>query len=404
MIKQQINVIIKQNTYKQNPSEVLSRAIIQLIFKEPFYGHVMQSLPRSFSTAIPTAAVGINNGLVEMLFNANFFINELNTSERVAVLKHEILHIVFRHLYRNRKYEKIKFIYNIAADLVVNQYIENWQLPVNAITINSFPELKLEENQTLEYYIEKLLTIENEKLSLIIPGDYFDSHNMWDEMSNEISDSSKDIAAYKLDRIIIDSYEKATNSKNHGDIPLEIKQAIFKIQALYKSNINWRKSLKIFAQHSMRSSVFLTHNRISKRFKTRPGVKIKRSEKLLVAIDTSGSISEKELDVFFREIDLIYKTGAEIDIVECDAAIKGFYRYKGVCPENVTGRGGTDFDPVFEFINKGKLNYDGCIYLTDGYASEPKIKCRIKLLWVVTTDIDTSHLINGKIIKLNIND
>ena len=389
---------------KQNPSEVLSRAIIQLIFKEPFYGHVMQSLPRSFSTSIKTAAVGINNGLLEMLFNADFFINELNASERVAVLKHEILHIVFRHLYRNKKYEKVKWTYNIAADLVVNQYIGSWQLPVNAIKINRFPELKLMEKQTLEYYIEKLLTYENEKLSLIVPADYFDSHDIWNEMSNEIIDSSKDIATYKLDRIIIDAYEKATNSKNHGDIPLQIKQAILKIQSSYKSNINWKKSLKIFAQHSMRSSVFLTHNRISKRFKTRPGVKIKRSEKLLVAIDTSGSISEKELDVFFREIDLIYKTGAEIDIVECDAEVKDFYKYKGVSPENVTGRGGTDFDPVFEFINKGKLNYDGCIYLTDGYASAPKIKCRIKLLWVVTSDINTSHLINGKIIKLNIND
>ncbi len=397
-------MIINSNTYKSNPSEVLSSSIIQLIFKEPFYGHVMQALPRSFSNAIPTAAVGINNGLVEMLFNTDFFINELNTSERVGVLKHEILHIVFRHLYRNKKYGKIKLIYNIAADLVVNQYIGNWQLPDNAIKINSFPELKLEENQTLEYYIEQLLTIDNGKLSIIIPADYFDSHNIWDEMSNDTSDSSKDIAAYKLDKIIIDSYDKATNHKNHGDIPLEIKQAIFKIQASYKSNINWRKSLKIFAQHSMRSSVFLTHNRISKRFKTRPGVKIKRSEKLLLAIDTSGSISQKELDVFFTEINLIYKCGAEIDIVECDAKIQDFYKYKGVYPEYVKGRGGTDFDPVFEFINKGKLNYDGCIYLTDGYASEPKIKCPIKLLWVVTTNINTSHLINGKIIKLNIND
>ena len=397
-------MIIETNTYKQNPSEVLSRAIIQLIFKEPFYGHVMQALPRSFSTAIPTAAVGMNNGLVEMLFNPDFFIHELNTSERVAVLKHEILHIVFRHLYRNRKYEKIKLIYNIAADLVVNQYIGNWQLPDNAIKINSFPELKLEENQTIEYYIEKLLTIENEKLILIIPRDYFDSHSIWDEMSNDTSDSSKDIAAYKLDRIIIDSYDKATNSKDHGDIPLEIKQAIFKIQASYKSNINWKKSLKIFAQNSMKSSVFLTHKRISKRFNTRPGVKIKRSENLLIAIDTSGSISQKEIDVFFREINLIYKTGAEIDIVECDAKIHNFYKYKGVYPVNVTGRGGTDFDPVFEFINNGKLNYDGCIYLTDGYASEPKIKCSIKLLWVVTSSINTSHLIHGKIIKLNIND
>ncbi len=397
-------MIAKQNTYKQNPSEVLSSAIIQLIFKEPFYGHVMQLLPRRFSNAIPTAAVGIKNGLIEMLFNADFFINELNASERVGVLKHEILHIIFRHLYRNKKYERVRLIYNIAADLVVNQYIGNWQLPDNAITINSFPELELEEEQTLEYYIEKLHTLENEKLSIIVPAGYFDSHEIWDEMSNETSDSSKDIAAYKLDRIIIDSFEKASNSKEHGDIPQEIKQAIFKIQASYKSNINWKKSLKIFAQHSMRSSVMLTYKRISKRFNTRPGVKIRRSEKLLIAIDTSGSISQKEIDVFFREINLIYKTGAEIDIVECDAKIQDFYKYKGVYPENVTGRGGTNFDPVFEFINNGKLNYDGCIYLTDGYASEPKIKCRIKLLWVVTSDIDTSHLINGKIIKLNIND
>jgi predicted metal-dependent peptidase len=392
------------NTYKQNPSDVLSKAIIQLIFKEPFYGHVLQALPRSFSNSIPTAAVGIKSGLVEMLFNDNFFINELNASERVAVLKHEILHIVFRHLYRNKKYERIKLIYNIAADLVVNQYIGNWDLPGNAITIDTFPELDLKKNQSLEYYIEKLLTIENENITAIIPADYFESHTVWDQMSSEASDSFKDIAAYKLDRIVIDSFEKAEKSKSHGILPLEIRQAILKIQDSYKSTINWRKGLKIFAQHSMRSSVMLTHKRVSKRFNTRPGVKIKRSEKLLLAIDTSGSISQNELEVFFNEINQIYKCGAEIDIVECDAEVQNFYKYKGIVPENVKGRGGTCFDPVFEFINKGKLQYDGCIYLTDGYASEPKIKCRVKLLWVVTTDIDTSHLINGKTIKLNIND
>ncbi len=364
----------------------------------------MQSLPRRFSNALPTAAVGLNKGMVEMIFNPDFLINELNSSERVAVLKHEILHIVFRHLYRNKKYEKIKFIYNIAADLVVNQYIGEWQLPLNAIKINSFPDLKLRENQSLEYYIEKLLIVESEYLSLVVSADYFESHDIWDEMSNESSESEKAIASYKLDKIIIDAFEKSTTSKYNVDIPKEIKQAIFKIQSSYKSIINWRQSLKIFAQHSMRSNVMLTYKRISKRFNTRPGVKIIRREKLLLAIDTSGSISQKELEVFFTEINQIHKCGAEIDVVECDAQIQNFYRYKGKYPENVKGRGGTDFDPVFDFINKSKINYDGCIYLTDGYALQPKIKCRTKLLWVVTSDITTTHLIQGKIIKLNIND
>lgn len=364
----------------------------------------MQSLPRRFSNALPTAAVGLNNGMVEMFFNPDFLINELNTSERVAVLKHEILHIVFRHLYRNKKYEKIKFIYNIAADLVVNQYIGEWQLPLNAIKISSFPELKLKENQSLEYYIEKLINVDSEQLSLVVPADYFESHDTWDEMSNDSSEAEKDIASYKLDKIIMDAYENAATSKNYGDIPDEIKQAIFKVQSSYKSIINWRQSLKIFAQHSMRSNVMLTYKRISKRFNTRPGVKIRRSEKLLLAIDTSGSISQKELEVFFNEINQIHKCGAEIDIVECDAKIQNFYRYTGKYPETVKGGGGTNFDPVFDFLNKSKINYDGCIYLTDGYAPQPKIKCRTKLLWVVTSNIKTTHLIHGKIIKLNIND
>jgi hypothetical protein len=48
---------------------------------------------------------------------------KLNDSERIAVLKHETLHLVFKHLFRNRKYCTNSFLYNIAADLVVNQYI-----------------------------------------------------------------------------------------------------------------------------------------------------------------------------------------------------------------------------------------------------------------------------------------
>ena len=81
-----------------------------------------------------------------------------------------------------------------------------------------------------------------------------------------------------------------------------------------------------------------------------------------------------------------------------------FYKFNGKIPTSVNGRGGTNFDPVFEFINSNKLNYDGCIYLTDGYAPEPKVKSNIKLLWVVNNNSDTKHLINGKVIKLNINE
>ncbi len=390
------------HTIKSNHSKT-SQAVLFLLFREPFYGHLLQSIARRFTTLIPTAAVTLRDNNIELAINLDFFENELNENERVAVLKHEVLHLVFKHLYRNDKYLENKFLYNIAADLVVNQYIGEWMLPKNAITLKSFSEVKLKEFQSLDYYFEELKKIDKTKLDLFVDSDCFHAHYFWDEIDSN-SNFKYEIASYNLDKIIVDSFDKAAKNKSFGDLPNNIIQAINKIKATFRSNVNWRRSLRLFAQNSVRSSIKLTNKRVSKRFYTRPGIKIQRSEKILVAIDTSGSISQQEIEVFFSEIDKIYSLGAEVDILECDAKVQAFYEYKGKIPDTVCGRGGTDFDPVIQFLNESKINYDGCIYLTDGYGPEPKIRPRKKMLWVLNTNIETSHLTTGKIIKLEINE
>ena len=62
--------------------------------------------------------------------------------------------------------------------------------------------------------------------------------------------------------------------------------------------------------------------RISKRYGTRPGIKIKRYQRLAVAVDTSGSIKENDFVIFFNEIHSMWKQGAEIVVLECDAEVK----------------------------------------------------------------------------------
>ena len=78
------------------------------------------------------------------------------------------------------------------------------------------------------------------------------------------------------------------------------------------------------------------------------------------------------------------------------------YDYKGKFPKFIHGRGGTDFDPVFEYINRDRsVKYDGCIYLTDGYANAPIKKPRCKVFWVITPDGELgTHLKYGKAVKL----
>ena len=65
-------------------------------------------------------------------------------------------YIAFKHFVR-RNDRHIHAVFDIAADLVVNQYITASSLPDNAITINCFPQLNLESGQTLEHYYEVLI-------------------------------------------------------------------------------------------------------------------------------------------------------------------------------------------------------------------------------------------------------
>ena len=61
---------------------------------------------------------------------------------------------------------------------------------------------------------------------------------------------------------------------------------------------------------------------------------------MLLAIDTSGSVSDAELKEFMNEIHHIYKAGVDITIVQCDTRITSIKPYTGKHELEVQGRGG----------------------------------------------------------------
>jgi predicted metal-dependent peptidase len=193
-----------------------------------------------------------------------------------------------------------------------------------------------------------------------------------------------------------------TPSKSYGSLPAALITELNLIRESMKPKVDWKRVLKIFSSSSGRTVIYHTMKRISKRYGTRPGIRIKQYKKLAVVIDTSGSIEEKTLAQFFKEIDTIHQNGAEVHVIECDASVGNDYPYKKNTTIKITGGGGTNFDPAFEYINQSKkLKIDACIYLTDGCAPEPKIKPRCKLLYVITPEGNTgSHLKWGKVLKI----
>jgi len=429
----------------------ISRCINQLLLEEPFYAHIIAGTVRKVTTEIDTAAVGLDGELILLLVNELFFLKKLKSvSERIAVLKHEVLHLVFRHLFRDEIYDDMQ-LSNIAADIVVNQYIGSWKLPDSAVTIETFPDLNLKREETLSYYYDILNKLhksnvkaksdlmstlktasesaaetksesENENgtstskpmnkkypmsaqaLENIYNAQRHGNHSRWIFKNGKDGKIDKNIAnalEQKLSKQLIQAANR-TNQKSFSDLPDSIQTIINKMRDELKPKVDWKRQLKIFSTATGRTEIYHTVKRISKRFGTRPGIRIKKFKNLVVVIDTSGSIDENTLIQFFKEIDAIYRNGAQVQIIECDAIVQRVYTYNKKTAVTVQGGGETNYDPAFTYINSNKsLRIDGCIYLTDGYAPEPTVKPRCKLLYAITPmGIIDKHLKWGRIIRI----
>lgn len=381
--------------------DAISSTAFRLLLKEPFYAHVLAGLPREASDRVETAAVGWDGKQVRLIVNPEFFDTLRNDGEQVAVLKHEVLHVVFRHLFRH--IDRDPKIENIAADLVVNQLIAPWPLPATAVTLNSFPDLQLAPDRSLDYYYDLLAglrgatagakrqrssqggaarphTAASAPLStaalerLLAAGGRGD-HSLWTAEESPAATAAR----YAVEESVLRARDRV-GEVGWDTLPAAVHEAIAAIVANRHPQVDWRRTVRLFATTTGRTRIRHTMRKTSKRFGTRPGIKVKRSSRLVVAIDTSGSIDDELLASFFIEIHGLWRNGPSITIVECDAAIQSVYPYRGTPPQAVKGRGGTAFDPVFTWM-RDQRPFDGCIYLTDGVAGDPVVKPCCQLLW-----------------------
>ena len=136
------------------PQDQVAKAAKTLIFEEPFYGLFLVGLNKNYRKDIPTAGVSKNGIGVQLSINPDY-ISELNLEQKIGLLKHELLHISFGHLIMRELYSDHK-LFNIAADLEINQYIDEDYLPEGGVTMEMFADLNLKVRAGTTYYYEKL--------------------------------------------------------------------------------------------------------------------------------------------------------------------------------------------------------------------------------------------------------
>lgn len=375
----------------------IERAYKKMLIENPFYGLFLLGLSKVIDRSTETACVrkkGIN---CEIVINPDYWETQDDT-QQLNLLRHEVYHIVFQHMFLWDSFPN-KDILGLATDCEVNSYLSNldnsWVVP----SIWNLPE-----KQGTKFYYEEILkqALSKQQQSGGSTRDSKennngqktkDDHSQWGKDFQECSDAEKQLIQNQIKGQIKTAAEQTI--KMRGTIPAELQEIIDEILKIKPRIFDWKSYFRRMLGSIYDINIKKTRRKESIRFPGAAGIKHKKKVSILVAIDTSGSVSDNELKDFFNEITYIYKAGARITIIECDAKISANYEYTGKWTGKVHGRGGTDFQPVIDYYRKNMKDYAALVYFTDGECCIPENVPR-DTIWVITSAGDHNKEYPGR--------
>lgn len=354
---------------------------------EDYYALFLGNTSREidFNLGFPTASI-LKKQKIIFLFNPRLFLT-LEEREAKAMLKHEILHILLKHHQREKvlKNNFQKLAINLAMDIAVNQYINHLPYFCERLnTVNRRFDLTLRTGETLEFYVEEIhkaiLEHPKETKDLTEKGEvnYDNVHDLWAESEEE------------EDQDVRDQLENVLTSSAKNGIPDEILKIL---EERGKGEIPWTHVVKK-ALRTLPRGKKKTVTRLNRRQPHRLDLKGELKNHipdLTVAIDISGSIDDRSMNGFLKEIlNLSYAYHDAIRVVECDDEIRRDYLIKTIkdIKPLLKRRGGTKFSPVMEHLKEENLRGTLLIYFTDGMGEEKLTIKPIhhKTIWVVKGD------------------
>tara|TARA_R110000772_G_scaffold32788_4_gene80071 strand:- start:4217 stop:5389 length:1173 start_codon:yes stop_codon:yes gene_type:complete len=352
-----------------------------------------------FVDTLPTAAT---NGR-DVFYNPEF-INTLDQKELTFVVLHEAIHKVYQHLRLWSKLWKIDArLTNMSADYVVNHTIK--EADPNE-TISKMPACGLYEptyaGMTTRQIFDILKQDQEENGGGAGGGkEGFDDHD-W-QGASELTEEEQEKLSGDIDKAL------RQGQVLRGTMGGKSSRGV---DELLEPKINWREELLEFITATCRAKDASSWKRPSRRFIGDgiylPSLIGQSVGKLVVAVDTSGSIGNHELTVFLSEIVSICEDvhPESIELLYWDADVAGHETYHQgdydglATTTKPAGGGGTRVGCVNQYIKDKQINAEAVIVLTDGYVeSDWGGPWELPTLWVVTTrGLDSPH---GKSIYLD---
>jgi len=316
-----------------------------------------------------------------------------------GLILHENLHIGLRHhLHGADMFKEDGDKANKAADYVVNdmimeiskKYPDLVQLPKGGLYDPQYHNMSMRE-------VYKLLKSkkgggggggkpdkEGEKGSGSGGGEYeFDKHDFGKQMTQE---EAKEMDG-KIDRAIREGALLA------GRLGIDLPRSI---SDLLNPVIDWKKELADFVTSSCKGKDEYTWRKFNRRVISNdiylPTVENETIGEVVVAIDTSGSIGQEQLNEFASELVSICEAVSPdaVRILWWDTKVHGEQLFTDNYDQigsmlKPLGGGGTRVSSVAEYINKKKINAECVLVFTDGYLESDVVwNILSPTLWMVT--------------------
>jgi predicted metal-dependent peptidase len=359
------------------------RARTALYIEDPFYGVLTLRLRMVEDISIPTACISHTT----LYYNPRF-IETLDQIETKTLVAHELLHILHDHI--NRRGGRHPGKWNAAADYVVNDVLVNTEVPdANGRMGKSF---KLPKGGL---YNPMFTGMTADHIYTLIPDSDGDpSSNAADSFGAMDSMKEGEGTAEERETADLDWKVAATQAahiaKKQGKLPAGLERFI---DDLVNNKVDWRAKLRKFATEISKTdtSWMRPQRRMLPFGYYLPSLHSESMGTFVSGIDTSGSIDDYTLQLFGAEIKAVRLAVNPLKMVNiyCDAEVAHVDEFEQTeeLSFEAHGGGGTDFRPVFEYVESKSLRPACLIYLTDGYGSFPDTPAPYPVLWVMTTDV-----------------
>lgn len=404
------------SSLKLTPSQASEwdKVISALTLHYPAFSHLMYSLldkvsddhVAMFTDKIPVAAT---DAKVLMLNPETFFGKELTLPNRLFITAHELLHVVFEHIILSYKL-------NVTGKIALKN---GKSLPYDHDTMN----------KAMDYIVNAVLI--NDKVGEMPKGKWA---GLYDPSISRVGDDD-----------VIDVYErlyrrqggrggggqgKDQNGKDHGGgfcqheqpgsakgksaaqtvadhSPQQVQTAVAAavnaarimgklpaglarvMERVLQPSVNWREHLRALIMRKAGSGGY-DWQQSDEELMVRNIYAPRRSghgvDTIVCAIDTSGSVTQSDYDMFYGEaagiIDDIRPR--KLHVIWCDTKVnlnEEISDAQDLLSAKVNGGGGTSFVPVFDEITRMGIKPDALIYLTDGQGTFPKDAPDYHVIW-----------------------